>query len=333
MATVAKTITAPDWCELWLPEHPRATDNFSHGLYRTGWKQALTRRHIEANPPLTSNLLVVDVDHPDALMRSVWDRDGWRPNVVVENPSNGHAHAIWALQQPVHRADYARRKPLAFAAHLTEGLRRSVDGDAGYSGLMTKNPLHPDWVGHEFTDHLYLFEELAEHLTEAGFMPRRTWSPARQDRRNVAGLGRNCALFETVRVWAYPQINDCWGEPEQLGDRIENRALDLNADFPEPLPSREVAAIANSITRFILSSKMWEDGKEASDARFSERQRYRAAKSAEKRQRKAQARREVIVSMAAQGMRQKQIAAELGVSPATVSMALKAAKEEQKNFN
>ena len=26
-----------------------------------------------------------------------------------------------------------------------EGLRRSVDGDQGYSGLLTKNPVHGSW--------------------------------------------------------------------------------------------------------------------------------------------------------------------------------------------
>ncbi|WP_246014319.1 replication initiation protein [Corynebacterium endometrii] len=47
-----------------------------------------------------SNLLVVDIDHDDALLRTMWDRDGWRPNAVVENPANGHAHAVWALAAP-----------------------------------------------------------------------------------------------------------------------------------------------------------------------------------------------------------------------------------------
>lgn len=86
----------------------------------------------------------------------MWDREQWRPNAVVENPTNGHAHAVWALEAPFARTEYAHRAPLAYAAAVTEGLRRSVDGDTAYSGLMTKNPEHTCWTSHWVTNHLSL---------------------------------------------------------------------------------------------------------------------------------------------------------------------------------
>ncbi len=103
---------------------------------------AITRRYVEANPTAISNLLVVDVDHADdAVLRAVSSVGSHPlPNAVVENPVNGHAHAVWAIAEAVTRTEYARRKPLAYAAAVTEGLRRALDGDAAYSGLMTKNP-------------------------------------------------------------------------------------------------------------------------------------------------------------------------------------------------
>ncbi|MGO1264189.1 MAG: replication initiation protein, partial [Brevibacterium aurantiacum] len=42
----------------------------------------------------------------------MWNRKAWQPNAIVENPANGHAHAVWALAEPVTRTEYARRKPL-----------------------------------------------------------------------------------------------------------------------------------------------------------------------------------------------------------------------------
>lgn len=90
----------------------------------------------------------------------MWNRAQWRPNAVVENPANGHAHTVWALAEPFTRTEYAHRAPLAYAAAVTEGLRRSVDGDAAYSGLMTKNPEHTCWANHWVTDHLYTLDEL-----------------------------------------------------------------------------------------------------------------------------------------------------------------------------
>ena len=99
---------------------------------------ALQRRYIEANPKTVSNLLVVDIDHSDAFLRAVSHRLGWLPNAVVEKRSTGRSHAVWALADWITRTEYARRKPLAYAAAVAEGLRRSVDGDTGYSGLMQK---------------------------------------------------------------------------------------------------------------------------------------------------------------------------------------------------
>src|SRR5690625_2809767 len=102
--------------QLWLPLWPLASDNLREGIYRTSREKAIGKRYIEANPDALSNLLVVDVDHDDALLRSLWQRHDWLPNAVVENPLNGHAHAVWALSEPFTRTEYAKRKPLAYAA-------------------------------------------------------------------------------------------------------------------------------------------------------------------------------------------------------------------------
>lgn len=274
--------THQHWEQLWLPLWPYATDSLRAGIYRTNRTEALGKRYIEANPQAVSNLLVIDIDHDDALMRAVWNRHEWLPNVVVENTSNGHAHAVWALREPVTRTEYARRKPLAFATAVTEGLRRSVDGDKGYSGLMTKNPEHDHWFAKWFTEHQYSLDELSHHLTEAGFMPPASWKRTR--RRDPAGLGRNCALFESARTWAYREVRHHWGDPSGLATAIEFETHALNADFSEPLPHSEARAVASSITRWITTrSRMWHDGPAVYDATFTTIQSARGHKSAEAR--------------------------------------------------
>lgn len=255
------------WEQMWLPLWPLASDDLRQGIYRESRSKALRRRYIEANPQALSNLLVVDIDHPDALMRAVWDRHSWLPNAVVENPTNGHAHAVWALSEPVTRTEYAKRKPLAYATAITEGLRRSVDGDKGYSGLMTKNPEHQSWEAHWLTDELYALPQLEHHLAEWGFLPPPSWKKTR--RRNPVGLGRNCSLFESARTWAYREIRNHWGDPEGLGIAISVEAHRLNAGFSEPLPSSEVDGIARSIHRWITTqSRMWADGPVVYEATF-----------------------------------------------------------------
>ncbi|MFD8880893.1 replication initiation protein [Corynebacterium xerosis] len=274
--------TTERWGQMWLPLWPLASDDLKAGIYRTSRQNALGRRYIEANPDAVSNLLVVDIDHDDALMRAAYDREGWRPTAVVENPGNGHAHAVWALREPVTRTEYAHRAPLAFAAAVTEGLRRSVDGDAAYSGLMTKNPEHVDWHANWFSDELYDLGTLSRALDAHGFMPPLSWKRTR--RRTPVGLGRNCALFESARTWAYREIRHHFGDPEGLAFSIHHTACTMNGDFSEPLPTREVDQIARSIHRWITTrSRMWADGPAVYEATFSTIQSARGRRSGEAR--------------------------------------------------
>lgn len=270
---------AREWDQMWLPLWPLASDDLLTGVYRQARGEAMQRKYIETNPRALSNLLVVDIDHEDAALRTLWHRQAWWPNAVVENPVNGHAHAVWALTEPVTRTEYARRKPLAYAAAVTEGLRRSVDGDTGYSGLMTKNPAHDAWDALWcVSDRLYALDELAEHLDDAGYLPPASWK--RTKRRNTVGLGRNCTIFETARTWAYREIRKHWYDSEGLRVAISTHVHELNAEFPEPLPASEARAIATSIHKWITtSSRMWADGPAVYEATFSTIQAARGRKS------------------------------------------------------
>lgn len=269
MVRAVQAPTSEQWDQLWLPLWPYASDDLRQGIYRAARGDALQRRYIEANPQAISNLLVVDIDQPDALLRAVSHRHEWLPNAVVENPANGHAHAVWALAEPVTRTEYGRRRPLAYAAAVVEGLRRSVDGDRAYSGLMTKNPTHETWEASWLTDHLYSLPELDTHLTEDQSMPPRSWQRTR--RRAPVGLGRNCAIFETARIWAYRRVRDCpdrsLASSEYLREVIATEVQNRNHEFSEPLPTSEAAGIARSIHRWITTrSRMWADGAAAYEA-------------------------------------------------------------------
>lgn len=270
------------WDRIWLPRRPLATDDPITGLTRTSRTLALDRRLIETNPAALTSLLAVDVDHPDALIRALWDRADWLPTVVTENPTSGHAHAIWALTAPVATTEYAHRRPLALAAAVTEGLRRSVDGDPSYGGLITKNPLNQDWIAHWVTNHTYGLRELAGHLDDADLMPPTSWRRAR--RRNPIGLGRNCCLFETARTWAYREARHHWGDPDGLHRAITSTVRDLNQNFSDPLPSSETRAIATSIHKWITTkSRIWKDGPATYEATFITIQSARGKKSGQKR--------------------------------------------------
>lgn len=273
------------WLPIWAPQWPLAADDFAEGVYRMSRQQACGRRYVEANPQAISNLLVVDCDHPDAVLRAVSSgRSHALPNAVVENPHNGHAHAVWALSAPFPRTEYARRKPVAYAASVTEGLRRALNGDRGYSGLMTKNPLHETWRTEWLHTDTFSLDSLAQALTEGGNMPPSRWRHQKARKANPEGLGRNCALFDAARHWSYRTIPNHWGDPNGLGAAIHAQAQELNTAFAEPLPISETRGIAASITRWILTdSRMWADGPAVYEATFSTIQSARSQKAAKRR--------------------------------------------------
>lgn len=272
---------AEQWDQLWLPVYPLASDDFVHGVYRMARGKALGHRYVETNPQALSNLLVVDIDHPDSALRALSAQGNHPlPTAIVENPANGHAHAVWALQEPVTRTERARLKPLTYAAAVVEGLRRAVDGDAAYSGLLTKNPIHEDWetlwLGDRLRSLRQLEEELGRHMPPTGW--RKSSGGA------AVGLGRNCSLFEDSRHWAYRELRNWFGDPLGLSTAILGGVQERNQQFAEPLPVTEARAIAASITRWITTkSRLWKDGPVVYDATFTLIQSARSQKAAEKR--------------------------------------------------
>lgn len=256
---------------LWLPRRPLCCDDDYSQLRRRSRTDALRCKHIEANPAAQVNMLVVDVDSSEGRLMSLWGHRDMPPNFLAENPANGHVHSIWVLTEPVCRTDMARLKPLKLLRAVTEGLRRSVDGDEGYSGLMMKNPECPAWNGELVREDTYDLPDLVAALEEHGDMPPKSWT--RTKRAREVGVGRNCTLFDEARTLAYRQVRRL---PDRtpassglLREYVRRTCHEINASFPEPLPIREVNDTAKSIHKWITTrSRMWRDGAVANAATF-----------------------------------------------------------------
>ena len=247
----------------WLPERPLCCDDDYSQLHRRSRADALKCKHVETNPAALVNTIVVDIDDEEARAIALWEHEGMRPNWIAENPDNGHAHAGWVLTFPVPRTDLARLKPLKLLHATTEGLRRSCDGDEGYSGLLMKNPEHPAWASDIIEWDTYDLEQLVQSLQEHGDMPPVSWK--RTKRARTQGLGRNCTLFDEARTLAYRYVRSL---PATL--------------FTDPLPAREVEDIARSIHKWITTrSRMWRDGAVANAATFVAMQSARGHKHGE----------------------------------------------------
>jgi hypothetical protein len=288
----------------YLVKRPYATNDLQRGIYQTPRETALTMRYIQANPRPLSYCMVLDIDHPDALTRA-FRSDLPRPSWVAQSPS-GKAHAGYLLANPFHTEDPAQRKALRLAARVEEGLRRELDADPGYSGLMTKNPLHGDWDTKWGPDALHTLAQMAAELGTNLPAPS-----VRKPRGDVAGLGRNCLLFEQTRVWAYSAVRRYWGDGlPAFRHAVEDHLTVLNAQLAVPLGAVEVAGIASSIAHWTWAT-MTPEGFKAAQTRRSAKG---AAKSVEVRSARAREREQAVLQLRAEGHRWQAIADTLGMS-------------------
>ena len=277
------TLDLPTAFDAWyLPRRPLCCDADYAQLRRRSRADALKHEHIETNPAALVNMLVVDIDAAEGRAMALWEHQGMMPNLVMENPANGHAHAAWVLAAPVCRTDVARLKPLKLARSVTEGLRRSCDGDAGYAGLLMKNPLSGAWSSEITAPDAYALDQLRAALEEHGDMPPASWK--RTKRARTQGLGRNCTLFDEARTDAYRYVRKLPDRTaissEMLREHVRATCHQLNAElFADPLPAREVEDIARSIHKWITTrSRMWRDGAVACEATFIAMQSARGRK-------------------------------------------------------
>lgn len=225
-----------------LPAKPYHTDELGTALRIRSAERAALARYIQPNGPTHRYWLVYDIDRPGAAID--WtDRGAPPPTITAMNPENGHAHLIYGLETSVRTAPDAKSAPLRYAAAVDCALQRVLDADPGYSGLICKNPLHPHWRVTSWAPCLYTLADLDSWLD---------LDPAKDRRKRLPdyGLGRNCNLFEQVRVWAYKAIRQGWPEFGQWLAAVEQRAAMYNAAFAVPLPANEVRHTALSVARY-----------------------------------------------------------------------------------
>ncbi|MBQ9895869.1 MAG: replication initiation protein [Synergistaceae bacterium] len=230
-----------------LPYRPYCSDRLERGLMIRPLKDALPHKYIELNPPHLVKFITFDIDY------ECWpyvsdDVFLPRPLFFVGNRENGHAHLIYALRTPVLKTSMAYIKPLKYLQAITEAYCERLRADPMYSGLISKNPWSDHWRVVQTCDMIYDMEFLADAVHRE--LSRK---PTKKPVEYIAGLGRNCWIFEHVRVWAYRAIRKFWGN-NHLGagwyDAVEYKCLEENAKFSSPLDMREIRDIAKSISRW-----------------------------------------------------------------------------------
>jgi len=227
-----------------IPAKPYCNDYHGEGLVIRSRSKALTFRHVQLNGPMAYAWMTFDIDRDDAY-RAADDAGLKAPTVLSINPKNGHGHLSYLLKTPVSRFAASRRKPLEYYAGVERGYRRRLDADRGYSGLIVKNPLHPDWRTDWQALKPYTLEDLDCELAFDDKAPEIL-------RDCELGAGRNVTVFDELRFLAYREVRAF--KPTCNLDGFKRRVLDLgfglNLQFAKPMTGNEVGGISKSIAKW-----------------------------------------------------------------------------------
>jgi hypothetical protein len=246
-----------------IPAKPLCSDDpRTFGVRIRPRSLALDRRYLQINVPWLQRFLTFDVDREGAAFLP--DELGLpTPTWSTTNPSSGHAHIVYELTFPIYTGSFrtgaGNPKSTNYMLAVKAALARALEADSGYVGLLTQNPLHPQWrtLAH---DHAYTLEELARELPK-NFVERQP-----RARRLEGGyracfvhpldqlVGRNVDCFNYCRKLAYRITGQC-GSAAELEARVTALVHARNCGYASPMPEAEERSIARSITKFCWRSR------------------------------------------------------------------------------
>jgi Replicase family/Primase C terminal 1 (PriCT-1) len=195
--------------------------------------------HLRFNTHTFVNAIVQDIDHEQSALIA-YDAENLRPNLLVENSSNGRGHAIYILARPVALATPMMR---SYVGDVRKRMAQALPGaDPTYNNLWVKNPLHTSWRTHEFHDRLFTLDGLSAIAPSL----KQEHAPPDLGEATFEVGRRNADLFNTLRVWAYTD----WSAHRKSYDATTWRDIVLaqaeaiNVQMELPLPYSEVKATA-----------------------------------------------------------------------------------------
>ncbi|MFX5122728.1 plasmid replicase [Acinetobacter baumannii] len=289
-----------------LPNKPYCMDEKpGYMLIRTK-AIAVKKPYIQVNPPLTTIYFIFDDDKEDSAL-SWFDAGLPQPFWTTQNPLNGHCHHCYKLEIPLCTSEFASVKAIKYAQAVYYAYALKLGADIGYSQLITKNPLHPQWRTTYWTKQAYTIDYLADFVDLPKKLPKKL---------EVVGLGRNVTMFEKGRHWAYKAIRDYmhYNSSHEWERAVRAQIEAINSGFKQPLPYSEVKATAKSIAKWVWHRFSYGD--------FSEIQTKRGAKGASKggiaRSAKYIDLRVQAQQLKTSGANNTQIAKQLGVSRRTI---------------
>lgn len=256
-----------------LPNKPYCSENLDN-LIIMNKDIALTHKHIQHNPVNSISTLVLDCDYSTSHYH--WsDIRSPPPHFAIMNKLNGHSHLIYQINNKVFKNNVDKMRPYRLLCAIHDQLRRKLNADFRYSGLISHNLISDHWQRYDFQHWAYDLYDFLEWMS----LPKDVF---KEGHLFEYGEGRNCSLFDELRLWAYREFNRQKGynHYDLFFNVVFSKALVLNSlMFAIPLYNNEVKQIAKSISKWCMNHM--------SDTEFIQIQSRRGTKSGKVRQEKA----------------------------------------------
>ncbi len=235
-----------------LPSKPYCSNDFAFGLQILSKNHAKLRRYIQHNHINSLSWLVFDIDHATHPKEPWHELNMPAPNFFVQNKENSHAHIFYLLDQPIHLNPDSSQKAINYALAIQQAMTRELNADAGYSGLISKNPLNNNWLVVINHDHAYSLDELADYLKTLNLRD------SKHAIEKGLGFGRNLGLFNDLRTFSYTEVKKFnGGAYNAFYDSILTQGVCLNSLFKIPLDIREVTHTVKSISKWVWCKRLY----------------------------------------------------------------------------
>lgn len=241
------TQTALELYKSKLPPKPYHTNNYTFGKRVGSLKSALKSTYLQPNSLTHKYFIILDLDSDTSVLD--WTDKGLPPpHLIVRNLDNGRSHMTYILNTSVKIDVSGRLKPLKYCSDVEHGLAVRVGADMNYNGLLTKNPFNSSaFKVLSFADQPYDLDYLNEFVDKE-LVKKQREAKKKKNIEDGFASGRNCTLFDNLRVWAYNNWQH--HHPAELQSVIHEQAEQFN-NFECQLGRREVDTIADSVYRFI----------------------------------------------------------------------------------
>lgn len=301
--------------------------------------RALKHEHIQPNHENMLNFMIIDSDinSPDAYL----DLPCPFPNMVVINPETGHCQLWYFLEKGVSRSFKSRRKCQDYYFKTLFKLTAIHNGDAAYNGTLARSPFNPKHICLYPRVKPYTLNELNQGMgvskldyekdnpdKSEAFLLIQKYCLQNKQISETMGFGRNCTIFDILRVKAY-KLHEKYVSETDFAFTLQGEVQEINQNyFPNNLLSdNELKHMAKSIARYCFKNMHYQE----SAPWFRERQKARGARGGEVRSSHYEGARKKCFDLYMQdpSLKATEIAQACGVSERTIRTYIKKIKEDQ----